>query len=208
MQRALLDTKVKNGNYRSRLKNIIKQIPILRDLAWWFYQRGLFFKTNQVPFPGSAAYWENRYSAGGNSGVGSYERLAEFKASVVNRFTAMHDVRTVIEFGCGDGNQLRFMELPAYIGFDVSNAAIIRCQELFQKDETKSFRLMSQYNGERADLGLSLDVIYHLVEDNIFERYMQMLFHSSIRFVIVYASNFDDNSGKDGSHIRHRKFTR
>jgi len=28
---------------------------------------------------------------------------------------------------------------------------------------------MSQYRGERADLALSLDVIYHLVEDRVFE---------------------------------------
>jgi hypothetical protein len=37
-------------------------------------------------FPDSATYWEQRYARGWNSGVGSYGRLAEFKAQVLNNF--------------------------------------------------------------------------------------------------------------------------
>ena len=39
-------------------------------------------------FAGSAAYWEERYRRGGNSGAGSYGKLAEFKAEVINDFVA------------------------------------------------------------------------------------------------------------------------
>ena len=55
---------------------------------------------------------EKRYSAGGNSGAGSYSQLAEFKAQVLNRFVATHDVKHIIEFGSGDGNQLALAEYP------------------------------------------------------------------------------------------------
>ncbi len=190
------------------MKDIIKQIPLLGRVAKRIYC-GLFAcRRKPERFPGSAAYWEKRYSAGGNSGVGSYALFAEFKADVLNGFVATHHVQTVVDFGCGDGNQLSLAKYPAYLGFDVTSTAISQCQELFKSDTHKAFRLMSEYNGENADLALSLDVIYHLVEDNVFEHYMRTLFEASNRYVIIYASDSDDNRGYEGTHVRHRKFTR
>jgi SAM-dependent methyltransferase len=156
---------------------------------------------------GSEAYWEQRYADGGNSGVGSYSSFARFKADVINRFVSTHHVKSVLEFGCGDGNQLRLAIYPKYLGFDVSRTAVSMCQELFKSDGTKSFGMMSEYRGETANLALSLDVIYHLVEDNIFENYLRLLFAASNRYVIIYSSDTDDNRGQKGRHVRHRKFT-
>jgi SAM-dependent methyltransferase len=190
------------------MKGSIRQIPSLGDVAKRVY--GMLFSRgrNPEPFPGSAAYWEKRYSTGGNSGVGSYTFFAEFKADVLNGFVATHHVQSVIDFGCGDGNQLRLAKYPAYLGFDVSRTAVSQCQKLFKSDTHKSFRLISKYNGEKADLTLSLDVIYHLVEDAVFEGYMRTLFVASNQYVIIYASDSDDNGGCEGAHVRHRKFTR
>jgi len=159
-------------------------------------------------FPGSAAYWEERYATGGDSGAGSYSHFAQFKAEVLNEFVASRGVKSVIEFGCGDGNQLALATYPRYLGIDVSPAAVARCRDRFAGDATKSFATSDAYRGERADLSLSLDVVYHLVEDDVFDRYMRALFAAAERFVIVYASDFDDEPGKTAAHVRHRKFTR
>ncbi|MGH8556773.1 MAG: methyltransferase domain-containing protein, partial [Methylococcales bacterium] len=156
---------------------------------------------------GSGPYWEQRYANGYNSGAGSYGRLAKFKADVINRFVSGHDVKSVIEFGCGDGNQLKLANYVQYLGFDVSETAVSSCREQFCSDETKSFRLMKEYADERADLALSLDVIYHLVENSIFEEYMATLFKASDQFVIIYSSDSDDNPRYQGIHVRHRKFS-
>ena len=67
---------------------------------------------------------------------------------------------------------------------------------------------MDDYNGETAELTLSLDVVYHLIEDDVFELYMKRLFDSSTRFVIVYSSNKDEQDVIQAPHIKHRKFTR
>jgi SAM-dependent methyltransferase len=158
-------------------------------------------------FPGSASYWRNRYRRGGHSGAGSYGRFAEFKAEVLNRFVAAHGVESVIEFGCGDGNQLRLARYPRYLGFDVSRRALASCRTIFRHDAGKRFRAMRRYRGERADLTLSLDVLYHLVEDAVFERYMRTLFGAARRYVVIYSSNTDDNRGYEGTHVRHRRFT-
>jgi hypothetical protein len=67
---------------------------------------------------------------------------------------------------------------------------------------------MCEYAGEKADLVLSLDVIYHLVEDEVFEQYMRTLFGASDQYVIIYSSDSDDNRGYERTYIRHRNFTK
>lgn len=153
-------------------------------------------------------YWEDRYASGGNSGAGSYNKFAEFKAEIINAFVDNHDVISVIEFGCGDGNQLKLSNYPRYIGIDVSETVIALCKGKFFTDTCKTFKLMREYGGEKADLALSLDVVYHLVEDEVFEDYMRALFNAANCYVIIYSSDSDDNFGYEGTYIKHRKFTK
>jgi glycosyltransferase involved in cell wall biosynthesis len=159
-------------------------------------------------FAGSDSYWRERYAVGGNSGPGSYNRLAEFKADVLNDFVRENGVMSVIDYGCGDGNQLSLAHYPEYLGFDVSPEAISNCEKRFSGDKTKSFKAMNDYDNETADLALSLDVIYHLVEDDVYTRYMDRLFDSANRYVVVYSSDTDDNPPDQVSHVRHRNFSR
>ena len=143
---------------------------------------------------------------GGNSGVGSYRHFAEFKSKVINDFIEIYDVKDIIDFGCGDGNLLLSLKVKNYVGFDVSKSAISICQRLFKDDASKKFKLLGKYGGERADLSMSLDVIYHLIEDENYEYYMNTLFASSKCYVIIYSSNFDRSTGNP-PHIKHRKFS-
>jgi SAM-dependent methyltransferase len=154
----------------------------------------------------SARYWDERYRAGGNSGDGSYGDLAQFKADVLNQFVKANDIQSVIEFGCGDGNQLRLAQYPRYCGIDVSARAIDTCRGLFSADSSKEFHLAGSVGpAQQADLALSLDVIYHLVEDGVFHEYMNTLFNSSRRFVIIYSDN--EEKPREVTHVRHRRFS-
>jgi SAM-dependent methyltransferase len=158
-------------------------------------------------FSGSEAYWQRRYRSGRSSGAGSYGHLAAFKAEFLNDFVSEQGIRSVIEFGCGDGNQLGLARYPRYLGFDVSGHALELCRERFRDDPNRRFAEMKDYAGERAELTLSLDVIYHLVEDAVFESYMRRLFDAAERFVIVFSSNTDENEPDRVAHVRHRRFT-
>lgn len=155
----------------------------------------------------SEEYWIARYEKGGNSGDGSYGALATYKASILNEFINKYQVKSVIEYGCGDGNQLKLAIFPNYMGFDISPVAISLCKKIFQADKYKCFKLMNEYNGEKAELTLSLDVIYHLLEDEVFKSYLQRLFESSDRFVIIYSSDTNDQLMHQASHLKQRKFT-
>lgn len=195
-------TAVPRRNWKQIGKNLVVRIPVLREVvhrmvAW----------SRSGSFSGSSDYWENRYADSGNSGSGSYGRLAQFKAEVINNFVRQDSVRNVVELGCGDGNQLTMMEYASYVGVDVSPTAVQVCREKFaDKPEWAFFEIgeTERYAGP-FDLALSLDVIYHLVEDAIFDEHMRQLFSLSNRFVIVYSTNHDDNVRDP--HVRHRRFT-
>ena len=153
----------------------------------------------------SEDYWVRRYNSGRDSGIGSHGKLAEFKAEIINDFVRKHNIETVIEYGCGDGNQLKLAEYPSYFGFDVAPKAIELCRLMFHYDNFKSFWLMDEHDYETAQLSLSLDVIYHLLEADVYYSYMERLFNSSEQFVIIYSSDYDE---EQDVYIKHREFTR
>lgn len=163
-------------------------------------------------FRNSRLYWERRYSLGGDSGVGSYGQEAAYKAEVLNAFVRDKQIESVIELGCGDGHVLSLFDYPRYLGLDVSRSAIERCGRQFGGDTSKSFLWYDPKNGTdlgdfmQADLTLSLDVMFHLVEDDVYDNYLRNLFGISRRYVIVYSS--DEEVFTKLPHVRHRKFTR
>lgn len=103
-------------------------------------------------FDNSGDYWEERYRSGGDSGAGSYSRLAHFKADFLNEFVVANEIKSVIEFGSGDGAQLELANYPTYIGVDVSWTAIASIRRRFSGDATKKFFHTSEANGLQAQL--------------------------------------------------------
>ena len=184
------------------VKDLLRPLPGMQQIS---------LLRQRLRFTGSALYWERNYANGGTSGDGSYGTLAHAKADFLNAFVRAHGVQSVTEFGCGDGNQLSLAMYPRYAGMDVSPAAIDLCKSRFATDLAKSFFL---YDGARfvdraglfdADLALSLDVVYHLVEDSVFETYMSHVFAAGRTYVVVYATNSDMKG--TAPHVRHRHFT-
>ncbi|WP_240145686.1 class I SAM-dependent methyltransferase [Halococcus salsus] len=160
----------------------------------------------------STQYWEQRYSDGRDSGPGSRGGHRRFKADFLNAFVNEHDIDSVLEFGCGDGDQVALAEYPAYRGLEISESAVEACSRRFADDETKTFAHYDpgEYHGEQrerfeAELVLSLEVVFHLVDDETFEKTMHDMFASATRYVIVFSSNHDETTPE--LHVRHRRFT-
>lgn len=169
----------------------------------------------RLRFRSSGRYWERRYARGGTSGAGSSGAAARWKASVANRWVAELGVTSVVDLGCGDGNQLALADYPRYLGIDRSPTAVRRCIARFRGDPTKSFlryepgQLVDPAGWLRGDLALSMEVIFHLVEDEVFEDYMRLLFASAERYVLICNNDFDHHSahGDLAPHLRYREFT-
>ncbi len=158
-------------------------------------------------FINSRNYWEDRYKKKGTSGAGSYGRLALYKAEFLNSFVEKEHINSVLELGSGDGNQLKLAKYPKYTGIDVSKTALKICKTIFKTDKSKSFYFYDDFfkeNTKKYQLVLSLDVIYHLIEDEVFYAYMDNLFAFSEKFVVIYASN---KNKVIADHVKSRKFT-
>jgi hypothetical protein len=184
-----------------RIDNLVRRIPYFWRYADHFRPR----------FPGTQCYWEKRYAGGGDSGQGSAGQLAAFKAEILNEFVKEKAIHSIVEFGCGDGRQLLLADYPRYAGLDVSSIVIKKNIERFRDDPSKSFFLYTPecFNDPAAflsgDLALSIDVLFHLVEDHVFYTYMNHLFGAGLRFVGIYSSNEEKIYPR--SHERHRRFT-
>lgn len=156
----------------------------------------------------SGEFWEENYKNGGTSGTGSYGKIAEFKAEVVNNFIKEKNIETTIEFGCGDGNQLGLIHYRNYTGIDISHSIIQKNQKQYKSDASKNFfdrYPKEKYMQKKYQLAISMDVIFHLLEDQIFEEYLNDLFESSEKYVIIYSSNHEEFT--QWPEYRHRNFT-
>jgi cyclopropane fatty-acyl-phospholipid synthase-like methyltransferase len=156
-----------------------------------------------IGFKTSGNYWETRYRLGGHSGQGSRGEAARYKAEVINGFLQQHGVQSMIEFGCGDGVQLGMFQVPRYTGVDVSQTIVAHCRKLYANDAGKQFMVLDDYRGESAQLAVSLDVIFHLVEDQVYDAYLQRLFDASTQYVIIYSTSVDMKA-TGTPHVRHR----
>jgi SAM-dependent methyltransferase len=193
--------------FYGRLRRTVGAVPVIGPIAKRIYRMMALSPPPPVPFTSSTRYWEDRYAVGGNSGAGSYGRLARFKADVINKFVAENAIQTVVEFGCGDGAQLNRACYPQYTGIDISPRAIELCQARFSRDTSKRFLHAEspEADSATADLALSLDVIYHLVEDDTYDQYMSRLVLAAKKYICIYSSNIERSSHV--AHVRHRCFT-
>ena len=189
--RARVASKIQPDSFRTdsmnRFVQALRRLSIVEFLGKRF--AGVISKrsSRKTAFPGTAAYWDARYVEGGNSGAGSYGKFAQFKAQVLNDVFKRFGVRSVIEFGCGDGNQLKLLDVGDYTGVDISSEAVALCRRTFEGHGGRRFMTTAEYAASpsqfEADCALSLDVVYHLVEDRTFNLYMSDLFSAARRSV-------------------------
>lgn len=185
------------------MKRALKSTPVLGPLL----RRTAALFTASPAFDSSQAYWEARYRRGQNSGAGSYGRLAAYKADYLNQLVVDLGINSIVELGCGDGAQLALAKYPQYVGLDISPASIAMCQQRFADDPSKTFLSILDPKASTcySDCAMSLDVIYHLVEDGVFDSYMRLLVSLAQRYVVVYSCDFDGPG--PAPHVRHRNYS-
>ena len=135
-------------------------------------------------------YWDDRYNRGGTSGDGSYGILADFKAGVINKYLKDNNINSVIEFGCGDGNQLGLIDYKDYLGVDISSEAVKRCRKKYRGEKNKKFSIYKpgakSLKNLSCDLVVCLDVLYHIIDENDFINTLNDIFTISAKHIIVY----------------------
>jgi len=124
-------------------------------------------------------YWENRYKSGGNSGSSAYGEYAVYKASIVNSYVNELNIKTISDYGCGDGNQISLLSgFELYHGYDISDF-IINKNIIKFKNINNMFFYKNINDLPESDLNISLDVLYHIVNMSDFIIYLTKLFNKS-----------------------------
>lgn len=152
------------------------------------------------------SYWDRRYRDGRTSGAGSEGESAVRKAATINQLIKNEGVKSVVDWGVGDGTVLSMMSTEVdYYGIDISRFTIHRLRREWQHEPRRRFALLNEVGAVTADLGLSLDVIFHCVDDLDYELHLRRLFASAKRLVLIHSSDY--NGGRTARHVRWRKFT-
>lgn len=147
-------------------------------------------------------YWERRYANGGNSGKGSRGKTARAKGRFINSVINTNRVKSVIDWGCGDGKVLSYVKPGVdLVGVDVSKTVIDRVSAKFP--DWRFF--VDDAPGVKCDLAMSLDVLFHLPDDEDFYAYLDRLFGSARKLVLIYSTDHD--TPLMGHHLRRRRFT-
>tara|TARA_B100001057_G_scaffold197581_1_gene198253 strand:- start:575 stop:1219 length:645 start_codon:yes stop_codon:yes gene_type:complete len=181
--------------------------------------RELFRDKITKKFINSAQYWEDRYYYGGNSGSGSYYKNAVEKADYLNAKIDQFDIDTMVDIGCGDGNNLKLFKTQNYYGFDVSKTIISQNKREFKNDQSKQFSIIDKnFEGNLSNIRsqknikkiicVSFDVIGHLVEDNIYANHLRSFDLVNPDYLII--SNFDVDLEYNLStpHIKARNYSK
>jgi len=177
----------------------------LREVAPFAFKR----------FTTSDRYWQTRYRYGGNSGKGSRGMAATEKAAFVNRLCRQHGITSIIDVGCGDGHVAQGYEVDRYLGLDISPAAIELAAAANKSRPGRQFHpidgmtpeaiaKLADANSPRPRLALSLDVMFHLVEDDTFSHYLAVLDSIPADWLLVQAPDVD---GVAAGHVRDRAYS-
>jgi methyltransferase family protein len=152
-----------------------------------------------------AGYWDRRYRDGRTSGAGSEGEEGAYKAQYVSDFIHEHSIASMIDWGCGDGQVLKLMDLHEadYLGIDVSPTVVQRMRIEFPELEFVS--MPPEIGAIPNELSISMDVLFHLPDDRDYFEYLNNLFGSAERFVIIYATNHA--TGRTARHVFRREFT-
>jgi SAM-dependent methyltransferase len=158
-----------------------------------------------------AGYWERRYRDGRTSGAGSEGDEGAYKAAYLSDFIAEHNVQSVVDWGCGDGQVLDLVDLHGaqYLGVDVSPTIIAKMRGKFaQFGPRYLFHTVDAFEtGTRThfELALSFDVLFHFPDEVDYADYLTKLFQSAEKYVMIYSTNYA--GGRTSRHVFRREFT-
>lgn len=155
-----------------------------------------------------AGYWDRRYRDGRTSGAGSEGVEGAYKAAYISDFIARNNVATVVDWGCGDGQVLELIKFPKgtqYTGVDVSRTIVDRMSAKFPQHRFVGMDPAVHNYEDAYRMSMSMDVLFHLPDDRDYFDYLDHLFNSATRHVVIYSTN--EAEGRTARHVFRRKFT-
>lgn len=147
------------------------------------------------------SYWDKRYTAGLTSGYGSYGEALEKK---LNWFKGL-DIHSISEIGCGDfnfgSNLLKMYPEATYTGYDISEVIIDK-----NKQSYPQYTFTNEFELPQADLLLCVDVLFHIKEDEEYQKILDYLKSHWTKYLAVTAYERESMPHEEGGHVKIRNF--
>ena len=133
----------------------------------------------------SVDIWKNRPN---QSGTGSRGNLAIFKINYINDFIKEKNIKSMIDFGCGDLQVSSNFEVQSYLGVDIvahDHPNSVKPK----KYHTTISRFDEFISEERVELCTCLDVLYHILYNELeyLNAAIKNILEHSTKYVIIYA---------------------
>lgn len=147
------------------------------------------------------SYWNNRYNSGLTSGYGSYGEALERKLNWLKGL----GIESISDMGCGDfnfgSNLLKIYPKASYMGYDISNVIIEK-----NKKEYPNINFTNELNLPDSDLLLCVDVLFHIKEDEEYNKMLEYLKNHWKKYLAVTAYEREALPVEEGGHVKVRNF--
>lgn len=166
-------------------------------------------KPNKI-LTSSYQYWAERYintNFKNSSGNGRLKFRLRYKAKMLNKIFETYTITKIADFGCGDGLLASRLKCAKYYGIEINSEIVSNLKNKFF--EKKEFEFSTKFESRwrnKIDASISVDVIFHLVEKDVYQKYMNELFSTDAKYVIIRAYNHESQGTGRNSHILHREF--
>lgn len=129
-------------------------------------------------------YWDQRYSSGGTSGIGSIGKAKVWKWSVIEKFVPV--LNNVVDVGCGDLSFWKGKDCIDYVGIDISQIVIEE-----NRKKRPMWKFICANSGKRID-GLKkevifcLDILFHIMDIETFLEILHNICYYSEKYIFIH----------------------
>jgi len=130
-------------------------------------------------------YWEGNYKKGGTSGPGSIGQVRRWKWESIGKYAGQ--ITDVIDVGCGDLSFWEGKTPPSrYIGIDISQTIIDRNRNRWPNSTFICSSADRTLKLEQARTVFCLDVLFHIMDDEIYKSILVNLTLYSSEWIFAY----------------------
>lgn len=131
------------------------------------------------------AYWEEHYKKGGTSGAGSIGEYRRWKWEIIDKYAKSVD--DVIDVGCGDLSFWEGRDFPNhYTGIDISQTIVERNRKSRPNLTLLCSSAEDYVNIGTATIVFCLDVLFHIMDDSIYEKILSNLTRYSSHWIFIF----------------------
>jgi 2-polyprenyl-3-methyl-5-hydroxy-6-metoxy-1,4-benzoquinol methylase len=128
-------------------------------------------------------FWNERYSTGIISGLGSIGLYREYKWSIISNLS--NDLDDIIDIGCGDLSFWEGRDCKNYTGTDVSNVVIERNRKVRPNWKFIASSFDKYIEGISSKVVLCLDTLFHVLSEKVFEETLKNLSLYSTQWIFI-----------------------